>query len=380
MSNNNQMKILPFFLCIILLLSACSEKNVIPLGHEITLESISLGEERVMSIYLPEGYEQSIQKYPVLYVLDGEAHFYHASGAVNYLSRNGIIPEMIVVALINIDRNRDFSPIHVDNIPTSGGAEKFLAFITDELMPHINKIYRTSVYDVLVGHSFGGVFATYALLEKPTLFDAYISISPFLQFADNHMVMETKKKLKPLQEPVAFFMTVGSEPAYLDPLEKFYDLLMRDVDPNLDFGYEIYNSENHMSNPYISLYKGLRHIFRDWMISNETIEEGLEAIETYYENISAKYGFKVIPPENILNNLGYGYMQNNDIENAIVIFKANTKYYPDSPNVYDSLGEAFETNGQLDLAKKNYKKAYDLAVKQDSPFSGIFQGNFERMK
>ena len=100
----------------------------------ITIKSTILDESRAISIYLPNNYKYSKVKCPVLYLLDGEAHLQHASAAAEYLSIWGLIPDIIVVAIHNIDRSRDFSPVHVDNIPTSGGAEKFLGFLAEELI------------------------------------------------------------------------------------------------------------------------------------------------------------------------------------------------------------------------------------------------------
>jgi predicted alpha/beta superfamily hydrolase len=355
-------------------------RDVIMLGHELIMHSNALNEERIMSVALPENYDESKNHYPVLYVLDGETHFRHASAAVAYLSDNGYLPEMIVVALTNVDRNRDFSPVHVDNIATSGGAETFLTFISDELIPLVNKNYRTSGYDILMGHSFGGVFAVYCLLEKPGLFDAYIAVSPFLQFADEHMVHEAENKLGMAKIPTCFFMSIGEEPAYFETLNKFSSLVRDMNDPNMDFHYVTYDSEDHMSNPYPSLYYGLRYIFRDWQIPVDLAEKGLATIDNYYNKLSDKYNTRAVPPENILNNLGYASLQNNNIDHAIEIFKANVKYYPDSPNVYDSLGEAQEAKGQLILAKKNYKKAYTLGMEQNHPFKDIFKEHFENIK
>ena len=382
MSTNNQLKILPLFLCVILLLSACSKKNVIPLGHEIRLESISLGEERIMSIYLPEDYEQSLQRYPVLYVLDGNAHFHHASGAAHFLSNLGYIPQMIVVAIQNIDRNRDFSPIHVDNIPTSGGADNFLAFVGDELLPYINEHYKTSSYDVIMGHSFGGVFITYSLLERPELFNAYISISPFLQFAEHYMVKKTEEKLlSSFKNDVSFYLCVGEEPDYYEAITGFSDVIYERKDPK--FHYEFRNffiDEDHNTMPYIGMEMGLRYIFSDWRVPDEFVQNGLSVVDRYYAEISWKYGVNNKASEALINLMGYTYLQNGNNDEAIRVFKENIKRYPNSPNVYDSLGETYETNGQLNLAKENYKKAYDLALEQDNPFLNIFQANYERVK
>ena len=192
-------------------------QKVLPIAsaEEVTLTSSRLNEDRIMSIYLPDSYHKGSQKYPVIYLLDGKTHFHHATGAISFLSNQRIIPEMIVVSIHNVDRNRDFSPVPDTRLPTSGGAENFLGFVSDELTNYIDKNYRTSGFNILMGHSFGGEFAVYALLQKPEVFDAYIAISPYLQYADNYIVEESKKLLQSNYDPQKYFyMTIGDEPDY----------------------------------------------------------------------------------------------------------------------------------------------------------------------
>ena len=183
------------------------------------INSEILHEERDFIIYLPDDYYTSENEYPVLYILDGRTHFHHATGAVNFLSVYGKIPDMIVVSIINVDRNRDFSPVHVESIPTSGGADKFLGFMSGELIPNMDLDYRTSGFNVLMGHSFGGTFAVFSLLTEPEVFDAYIAISPYLHYADNYLIKESIQSLKPYKKSRKYiYMTVGYEPDYFDPL------------------------------------------------------------------------------------------------------------------------------------------------------------------
>lgn len=129
-----------------------NDKDVV-IGKKETIESEILGEQRVINVYLPPNYENSNLNYPVLYLLDGGAHFLHGSASSQFLSRNGLIPQMIVVGILNVDRNRDFSPTHEERIPTSGGADNFLNFLNDELVPFVDEKYRTSEFNVLMGHS-----------------------------------------------------------------------------------------------------------------------------------------------------------------------------------------------------------------------------------
>ena len=350
-------------------------------GREVNIKSKILDEERVMSIYLPQDYDLTARKYPVLYLLDGNTHFHHATGAVSFLSNQGIIPQMIVVSIHNVDRNRDFTPVHDESIPTSGGAEKFLNFISDELTKFIIENYRTSNFSVLMGHSFGGTFAAYSLLKKPELFDGYIAISPYLQYADNYLVKEADAKLRSnYNKEKSFYLTVGDEPEYFPALGEFSSLISEKSDEIIDFEYIKMETENHSTIPYLSLFNGLKFIFSDWQLPESKIEQGLPSIDKHYAALSAKYDMEIATPEIIINFLGYVYLQNKNIENAIIVFTENTRRYPGSSNVYDSLGEAYETNNQLDLAKQNYQKAYDLGVEEQNANTSIYLKNLNRVQ
>ncbi len=370
-------------ICFLLVLSnliSASEKLEIISGETFTIQSSALNEERVISVYLPDNYNTASNDYPVLYILDGRAHLTHAIASTNFLSTRGLIPPMIVVSIHNIDRNRDFSPVQTDNLPNTGGAENFLNFVSDELTPYINENYRSSDFTVLMGHSFGGEFATYALLTKPEIFDGYIAISPYLQFADNHIVKESKSLLKPEYDNMKYFyMTVGNEPDYYPALSEFATNLREISSDAIAFKYAMMESEDHNSIPYISLFNGLRFIFSDWQLPPEMIEKGLSKIDEHYNNASSKYNFEIKTPENVINVLGYRYLQNKEYDKAIEVFKENVKRYPGSANVYDSLGEAYENNNQPGLAKKNYQKAYDQGVILDDPNKVIYKRNLERM-
>lgn len=380
----NSGRIIQMGLVVCLLLSAslsfAGEKLEIISGETFTIRSAILNEERVISVYLPDAYNTTSNDYPVLYVLDGRAHFTHAIAATNFLSTRRLIPPMIVISIHNVDRNRDFSPVETENIPNGGGAEKFLNFVSGELIPYINENYRSSDFTVLMGHSFGGAFAAYALLAQPEVFDGYIAISPYLQFADNHLVKESMSMLKmKYDHRKYFYMTVGDEPDFYPVLSEFASN-MRDISGDaIEFNYNMMETEDHNSVPYISLFKGLRFIFSGWQLPPELMEKGLSEIDNHYKNLSSKYDFEVHTPENTINLLGYRYLQNNEIDRAIEVFKENVKRYPNSANVYDSLGEAYENNEQFELAKKNYQKAYDQGVIIDDPNRAIYKRNLDRM-
>jgi len=348
-------------------------------NRDIQITSNILQETRQISIYLPDGYAYSETKYPVLYLLDGGSHLQHASAAADFHSGQGTIPDIIVVAIHNIDRSRDFSPVHVENIPTSGGAEKFLGFLSKELVPYLDKHYRTAGFNILLGHSFGGTFIGYALLAEPDLFDAFLAVSPYLMYADNLVVNMAAEKLKPFKKNKYFYMTVGNEGPYFETLEEYAAILKEKAGENVEFRYVKMLDENHGTTPYLTVFKGLRFIFRGWQMPRELLQSDLVTIDEHFERISNKYGIEVSTPEQVINALGYRYLQARQYEIAIATFQENVERYPGSANVYDSLGEAYENHGKTEMAAQHYQKAVMLGEKNGDRNLSVYKTNLERV-
>uniref|UniRef100_UPI003216A4D9 alpha/beta hydrolase-fold protein n=1 Tax=uncultured Draconibacterium sp. TaxID=1573823 RepID=UPI003216A4D9 len=373
---------LVFSLLVVFVGSAVSQnKTELVTAEQFTLQSKALNEERVISVFLPNDYTTSSNQYPVLYLLDGPTHFEHAIAATNYLSLRSMIPNLVIVSIHNIDRSRDFSPVYSERIPTSGGAAKFLDFLSDELVVYMKKNYRIADFSLLLGHSFGGTFIAYSLVEKPELFDGYISVSPYMQYADNYMVKQAKEKMNLKSTGKKYFyMTVGDEPNYFEPLKEFSEFMKLQSIDDVQFKYIKMEGENHATTPYLTLYNGLRFIFSDWNVPRDLIEKDLTVIDEHFNKLSKKYGVEVSTPENIINALGYRELQGGDLDAAIHIFKENVKRYPKSANVYDSLGEAYENNKQIDLARKSYEKACKLGAATVNPNLVVYLKNLERVK
>ena len=362
------------------LLWAEGEDNKIVIGEQLTLESEILNEARQIQVYLPAGYEGASAKYPVLYLLDGGYHFHHVTGIVQFLSSQGLIPQTIVVAIKNVDRNRDFLPTHIEKAPTSGGAEKFLTFITNELIPYIEDNYRTQPYRILVGHSFGGTFTTYTFLEKPGTFNSYFAISPYLHWDEQWLITQAETALRPSYiKNKYFYMTLGYEPPYIPAIDKFTSLIETKAPKNLEFTYTQMIEETHGSIPHLSIYQGLEKLYDGWALPKEKYEEGLAAIDDHYKIISEKFNYDIQTPEYVINYLGYNYLNKKEFEKAIEVFQENIIRFPESANVYDSLGEAYENNEQFELAKENYAKACEL-VEEDDPNLKVFKENLKRMQ
>ena len=155
--------------------------DLLVLGTRTEIESSVLDETRTLWIYTPPAYDSSNAQFPVLYLLDGDVHFRHATGLLDFLSYNLRAPQLIVVGILNTSRTRDFTSPSVSGRTSrsgTGGAHRFLRFLSDEVKPYVEREYRTAAFSILVGHSYGGLFTVHTLVRSPEAFDAHIAISP----------------------------------------------------------------------------------------------------------------------------------------------------------------------------------------------------------
>ncbi|MCI0525100.1 MAG: hypothetical protein L0Y75_07535, partial [Acidobacteria bacterium] len=137
--------------------------------------------------------------------------------------------------------------------------------------------------------------------------------------------------------------------------------------------------EDHGSVVMRSHYHGFRKIFDGWQVTPDLARGGAPAIEEHYKKLSARFGFAVLPPELLMNNVGYQLLGAGKMDEAIAVFKTNIDRYPNSANVYDSLAEAYEKNGKLELARPNYEKAVQLGQQNNDPNLQVYKTNFERV-
>ena len=148
----------------------------VTIGTYRVIRSAVMAEERPLLIHLPEDYARTTLRYPVLFHLYGQQVTNYFADAVMTAERLGgtaEIPPMIVVGVANTDRYRDCLPLQADG-KGIGGADRFLRFFAEELIPFIDASYRSKPYRVLAGPQAGGAFGLHALVTRPELFNAYL--------------------------------------------------------------------------------------------------------------------------------------------------------------------------------------------------------------
>jgi len=356
-----------------------------------SIKSTVLGEDRIILVRTPAGYETNKVTYPVLYMTDGDGHMGHTASTIEFLTQNGRIPDLIVVGVTNTDRTRDLTPAKSSDknlagelrFPTSGGADNFLKFFETELIPEIEKTYRVQPYRIFAGHSLGGLFAIHAMISKPGLFNSYIAVSPSLQWENSEALKRAADFLKNQKEAkVTLFASIGNEPGPIgEDFDKFKDLLAKSNIKGFEWQAERMADEDHGSVVLRSHYFGLRKVYEGWQAPrdpNGAISGGLKGADEHYKKLSAKFGYSIPVPENVINQIGYQLIFDAKPEEAIAIFKTNVERYSASANVYDSLAEAYERGGRIDLAEPLYDKARVIGEQNNDPNTAIYKTNYER--
>lgn len=342
------------------------EVSNIVIGTKFKMESKILNEERSYIVGLPKSYNESTTKYPVLVLLDGDSNFPVVSGMIDKMKERQI-PEMIIVAVVNTDRTRDFTPtnsvIFLDGSKkpqyqkTSGGSAAFLDFLEEELLVEIDKKYRTNSYRTLVGHSYAGLLTGESYLSNDSSFDSFISIDPSFWW-DNQIILKdidkaNKERLKNKKFYLSsaysyetwknFGFTRNSQDLFFAKLQN-----KNITSPNLKIEY--FEEENHWTVPTLSFYYGLKFIYQDFYI-DDTKSMSIEEIVSYYKS---RFGGKFSPPESIINKLAYSYLKK-DKDKSLDLFLLNSLNYPKSYNAFDSLAEAYKTFGNKKEALSNYR-------------------------
>ena len=383
--------------CVALLLlistAAIAQPGITGTVKTLKIKSAVLGEERTILVRTPVGYEANKVSYPVLYMTDGDAHMGHTAGTIDFLTRNGRISDLIVVGVTNTDRTRDLTPTKSTNknaagelqFPTSGGADNFLKFFETELIPEIEKQYRVHPYRILAGHSLGGLFAIHAMISKPGLFNSYVAVSPSLQWENGETLKRAEDFLKNQKEMknVTLFASIGNEQGGIsENFDKFKELLSKTSIKGFESQAERMSDEDHGSVVLRSHYFGLRKVYDGWQAPRDpqtgALSGGLKGIDEHYKKLSEKFGYSIPTPENLINQVGYQLLGAGKPDEAIAAFKTNIERYPGSANVYDSLAEAYERGGRIDLAEPLYDKARTLGEQNNDPAFAVFKANYER--
>ncbi len=343
----------------------------VSVGKRFVLHSRILGEDREVLVHLPPRYDIARKRYPVLFVLDGNHHFAYASSMVDYNAFNQRMPEAIVVAVPNMQkRARDLTmplqnpPVEkekmADYVP-AGGSKAFLGFLADELAPWIDAHYRTAPYSILSGHSLGGLFNFYALLERPEAFQAHIAVSPSLWWDQRAWVKAAIARLPQLPgQHALYFSWSDDEESIRDSSQELVDWMRQQTLPQLRWTSRYYPGDNHGTTPLRTLYDGLEWLYAGWDFEPRQAEtlsdEALtQAYQAHAAELSQRLGYRVDAEPSLGMALARRMVERKQWPQALDKADSLIKDFPETGSLYSVRAQALEELGRPREALAAYR-------------------------
>jgi uncharacterized protein len=379
------------------------DSTPITIGAAYTVHSARLGADRRVFVSLPDEYARNPEaRYPVLVLLDADDHFRGTVGIVRFFASRGEMPGMIVVGVSNQggDRTHDLMPratgADTARFPTAGGADAFVAFLADELLPWADRRYRTSPLRILAGHSFGGVTALHAAAIRPAAFRVVVGMSPSLWWNDTTSARYYAERVLGDTGTRTLIVTSGGREPPIDfPTGLFAGIVDARRPGGLTFRHLRFPNEGHGTTPFVSLVDALRLAFAPLALPLDSVGIALrspttgdsaafaqarDALERRYAAAAARLGLPTVFPEGTLNQFAYAALQAGHRNLAVTAFRDNVRRYPNSANTYDSLGDGLDAAGDKAGAIAAYRKAVEVALRTGDPVGPASKGKLEKLE
>ena len=264
-------------------------------GRSYRIASARLGESRTIDVSLPRDYATSTERYPLLIVLDGESLAEPATALTRFYAASAMLPRTIVVGVRNTHRSRDMTPAVTPGfepppeVGASGGADAFLGFLADELVPQLERRYRTAPMRVLVGHSLSGLFVLHALARRPGLFTGYVVMEPAIWWNDGKEYRDARSALRLPAARRVRLMLVNTAESGLDTTHWGGTMpMVRHLETV---------AETHVSMPPAGIQLALRTMFEDFRPSAWRPGTHPVAMLDRYDSLAARVGYEVPIPD-----------------------------------------------------------------------------------
>lgn len=314
------------------------------------------------NVVLPKSYfAKPDKRYVLLFDFHPYSHTY-LSGLHDWMSHNGEWPWLETIIVTPVYGNavgKIFDP--------SGNSTPLVDFFGEQLIPEIDKNYRTNGFRIISGFRTNGTIVLSTLLNKPELFSAYIAVSPELNndYAQILSKAAANKKIPEASYKSLLFAHASTikedhQMASYQILNQSLSALMSDN----QYTYQNFGEHYFMSLPALSVISGIEVLFSDihrGLAADSVIsQQGVQAIVAHYQTLSEKkYGFEVSPKRSI-ETLGFSLLEHNP-KKGLKVLKENISLFPEDAYTHHALARAYDQLGNIDKAIEHQKQANELA-------------------
>lgn len=369
-------------------LSAFAQNTIIETIKSKELSG-ELNNERVLKIYVPESYKQdSTRVYPLAIILDAEYLFDIYVANSKMFAMNDLAPEQIVVGVYQNQKNERQTDCEVDvNGRLTETSSKFMHFIQNELISHIESKYRISPFKTIVGNTITANFINYFLLEQEPVFNAYININPSYS---TDIADLFRGRIPSIDKNIYYYLNNGDYNGKQKNkvIETNYYVLKNFENENFQYKYDVFNGSTKISSIGQAIPGALAYIFDMYSpISKEEFDEhiaqlspaeAIEYLEKKYVEIQYLFGSNLKIRQRDIFAIESIVLDKEDGDYLEEFGKMINRLYPESPIGDYYIGQYYETSNDLKRALKYYKNGF-AKISSDDPNSDGYYQNVERV-
>jgi len=364
-----------------------------------TFESPILNRKQKISVYVPEGYQFSSKKYPVVYVLDGEFLFSTAINTSHVRASRNLMPQSIVVGLttsnsasrmsIAMPKRRDKDD-EKSIVFKNAKPDLFLSFMTKELMPFIESNYRTAPHNTLIGMSpTVGVLLTDYFKEQ-SIFNAYIALAadPQSYTADGEYIASKIIQRIIKRKNVHLYISRGEfDIARREDLKTAFSYLGKEIKQQQVEKFlmaEVIEGGEHYAMSLAGINNGFRHIYPEkvWRpdyLTIRTHDNPAQELKQFYQQLSQQYGFTTYPVTDgywmglsIAGSTRY-LLRNKRSKPAIEMLNWAMRLLPNNIDLQYNFTSALEEDKQIEQAIISAKELIEMAKIQEHQSQQYFE-------
>ncbi|MGB5318774.1 alpha/beta hydrolase [Eudoraea sp.] len=345
--------------------------GVLGLNGQITqeiFESFKLQERRDVKYYIPEDYNPE-KKYPLVLVLDAEYLFDQVVANAKFYSEFQGTPETIIVGVFQSKNDLRWvdCAFEEDSGLPAEKAKLFFEFLGMELIPYLKTSYSTAPFSIFIGYDITANFGNYFLFKEKPLFNAFISISPYLA---PEMENRVPARLSDIDQQLFYHLIVGGEKDDSRKEILAMDKNIKGLDkPSLTYHFDEFTSANDISVVTYGIGKAWGNMFeifqpispREYKEKILTSEEpAYNYLENKYNAIEDLFGF---PKEVELNDIMAIYAacrKKDDYESLKPLSELCKQEFPNTMLGYYFEGEYYEELGEAKKALRTFEKAFGM--------------------
>jgi len=351
----------------------------------LRIDSKVFGDQRPIRIELPGEYVNNPwRKYPVVFLLDGHSRelFDFTWGSLQYLTGMGYLSPVILIGIPHTNRQFELTPPAITatgrkQFQKSGGADSLLAFLTNELMPVLNRQYRCTDYRIGIGHSLGGSFLIHAMLQQKPLFKATIAVSPNLEFDEMQSIRRFTAALPRQFEHRFLYFCYGAgdklETKFKPATVALDSVLQHKRFQGLQWASQYLPGLHHGVTPLNGIPDGLVRLSQHLSLPYEELEQLMKdsstpiikRLQQYYLKASQSSGM-VLPTVHEANIHAYNLYYSERTADAAALLRWAIELHPEDVNLHDSLGEMLQKSGDKKGALSAYQSAKKLVERYRS--------------